>query len=307
MKKIRFFALITLIATLPTLATTSLSAEQIGCAEEDQIVIPDFYKEEGQVNLDKLIIFVDNNDSLRCASTYSTESSQQYEELNELMSKDSSLEESLASLVKDGQVPIAIGYTRVYLKKNVTENGTVTYSPIEKDELEGNQNSRAIGNTSYDGCFTLYTAASWRDGKIWASSMGSFGSNMDMQHIPSLDVKEYIGISFPSDFQLVDHSIETPNWGTGGVYSTKNAQINYVYLMKTGGNKMYTNITLAAKGLPDNDESNSTNKIISYYYHTWDQLSFNFEWNSQAGMPLPTGITVNTHYWVLSSYVTLSK
>ena len=64
MKRIRFCVLVALIAALSTLTTTSLSAEQIGYAEEDQIVIPDFYKEEGQVNLDKLIITILGTNSL---------------------------------------------------------------------------------------------------------------------------------------------------------------------------------------------------------------------------------------------------
>ncbi len=144
--------LTSLLMTALVLTTTVVSFAEIqeGAEARDLATADSFYQERGQINLDELDFYLNNGDL-----NIKGDNSLDKKRISQELSNSENLTKEIKAMVKAGDEPVAVGYTRVYLKEIQDEEGNTHVEPITvaeaSTELEGDKSKR--------GNLTLYTTA----------------------------------------------------------------------------------------------------------------------------------------------------
>lgn len=129
----------------------------------------DYYQEKGQINLRNLELDITDTgkliikgDDIKAKNALKTE-----------ISRSNNLTDTLKEYIEDGSAPVAIGYTRVYLKEVSDENGMIHLEPKTEAEVLSDTTS---GPKEKKGNLTLYTTAFATKQGITVESIAQWGN-----------------------------------------------------------------------------------------------------------------------------------
>lgn len=148
MKKI----LTALLIMALVIATTVFSFAEIqeDIAAQDTARANSFYQEQGQIELGEIEFYLDNGNL-----EIKGDNGPNKKKISRELTNSENLTKEIKDMVQDGDEPVAVGYTRVYLKEVQDEDGRIHVEPITvaeaSTELEGDKEKR--------GNLTLYTTA----------------------------------------------------------------------------------------------------------------------------------------------------
>lgn len=250
-------------------------------AESDNV---SYYKEEGQVNLENLLFSVDANNEVTAYGG----SAFQRQRAENLINNSTALQDLIQQSIIEETEPVAIGYTRMYMKKVTDESNESYYMPVT--EAEYNEITRASyvkGDESEWGNLTLYVIAQDLGGTISGTVTAEWS---DMVYVTAEQMRasgrDHIGISGPSgtvnDYDgfsaLCKGTSGSINLPSSRYLKTKTFENGVAYsFYEYGGlydeyDVLYANIyaTFAGK---NNQTLTGAQKICGAYVHTWQDTS----------------------------------
>ena len=272
---------------------TGLSASSV-FANESTI-----YEETGQIELENLNFYICN--SQLEISTKTRNASREDQEAVRMINENKVLKDLIVGMINEESVPIAVGYTTIYLKNEMQDDGTIAQVPMTKGDLK---QSKAAGNDSYSPtkAFSLFTSAAIVNGAIVATSVGTYEPTgwTTQDELPQVGCYDYIGLAMPTQYTLASHGLSNSNIRSYTEDNTNNSVMMGVLLRPTPSVAPIKSIKLSGRGLKD---ANITNKkVISHYVHNWGSAKISVSLTpSGAGFSLST---VNKN-WKVSSYVVI--
>lgn len=269
----------------------------------------EIYQEIGQIDLRVLNVNYNAiSDEINIVAQKSTKSVVNKNLLEYELNNNPDYEEVLKMALIDGSAPEVIGYTRVYLKDVIEDDGSTHQEPMTNAEYQAYLNNSitifAIGGNSNSpgGNLTLYTGASFRGDEIYANSYASYSANTGITDTPADGYYDFVGLTFPKEYTLKSgFGIVTSNYRTYIADEKDNSALVAVLLKGSISVPMYKVANLAGVGALNTDKPSSI-KIISSYCHTYGGI------NVSAGISATGGsitITGTTKYWTIYSSVML--
>lgn len=277
----------------------SFAETQDASETQDVATSDDFYQERGQINLDELEFYLANDDL-----EIKGEDSLAKARISEELSNSENLTANIKSMVEDGVEPVAVGYTRVYLKEVQDEDGTTHAEPITNAEAS----TELIGSKEKRGNLTLYTTAFATTSGITVKSIAQWSTNYYISgENRTAEYDDFISASTSDKYILNSDKFKaTMNNGyalDSKFYSRKKAGIAsavYAFREQVNGAYQIKNATLTINCGKNGGTLPKTVKSTSKYVHTWGKADVSITINNKgAGFTLSEG----SDSWQISSYV----
>lgn len=240
-----------------------------GIAFAESGTTTDYYQEKGQINLKNLELSLREDGTLKIKGTNCVEKERCIKELN----NSKQLAAVLAEQMEDGKIPLAIGYTRVYLKEVEDEKGEKHFEPISNAEALSDTIS---GNKEKRGNLTLYTTAFATKQGITAESVAQWGTNFQLsQENTPAAYDDYISIKTSNKY-IINSTTFNAKMTNGEslpkkFFSKKNEkEASVVYAFKEMVENAYSLKSIRLKiDCGKNGTPPATIKSVSKYVHTW--------------------------------------
>lgn len=259
----------------------------------------DIYEERNQVELRNLNFSFSNNE-LHITSK-SRNSTLEDENAISMIEESEVLKEVITDMVNKGAAPVAIGCTKVYLKDEIQEDGTVARVPMTNFDIS---KSRAIGNDSYSPtkAFKLYTAASFVGDKIAATSAADYIDTgfVTQDEYPQVGCYDYIGLAMPVQYTLSGEELNKTFIRSYTEDNTNNAILMGILLRPSPSAPAVSDIKLSAYGLKNSEIANK--KVISHYVHNWNTAKLSISLTTSGG---GLSVSTTTRNWKISSYIVI--
>jgi hypothetical protein len=264
----------------------------VGAAEVPSVSSP-IYEEKGQVIFDS--VKLENEDG-----KVKIQANSNFEQAQQLAPKlkDPSIQKILSKYIAQGKTPVAIGWTKVYLKVSEDSKNETAEVPMTITDMKKLSNDDSDGKTveplTQKGNFTLYTLVGYDNYDplmLYGESIGEWNDGSYGNNGPASDNDDFITISWPDGCILLSSTVLGDYTGS---YENDEAYSSVVW----GFGEEDGTVTLLSDG---RDEGGSgTRKWISKYVHTWQNTipSFSFT-TSGVGITL----TNSSASWQLSSSV----
>lgn len=268
-----------------------------------------FYEEKGQIDLDNITFSLGKSGKLKIKGNDIITEDKVLKELSESEKLTTLLEDA----VGEGKTPVAIGYTRVYLKEVVDEKDEkhlepITVAEVAAGELKGEKESR--------GNLTLYTTAFATSSGITAKSIADWGTGA---YVPGSNspagYDDYISVATDDAYivnnssftgKLVGMSTTLPSkWYSKCDESNSSVVYRFREYDSTAFQVSKATVTMnCGKNETSGNKLPTTIKSISKYVHTWGAttVGITFSKNGPSFTLSPT-----TKAWQISSSVNVPK
>ncbi|AGB19190.1 hypothetical protein V6B95_00225 [Thermoanaerobacterium saccharolyticum] len=250
-----------------------ISVSTLNCiyASEVQTDSSSFYEEKGQIIFDSVKL-TNKNGRIEIQKSTNMEQSQKLAQKLD----DPDIQNILSKYMGEGKTPVAIGWTKVYLKDSKDPNNKTGVVPMTIEDVERLSSNiaspnDASGTPTVKGNFTLYTLVGYDNydpAALFAESIGKWNGGQYGSNGPANDNDDFMTITWPNGYVLTSSAV----FGDcSEPYKKDEAYSSVVW----GFGEESGEVILASNGR--NDNSSGTRKWVSKYVHTWAETvpSFN--------------------------------
>lgn len=290
---------ILIVSLLFLMATTAFAeTQEVTTGEQDVTTSDNFYQERGQIDLSELEFYLENDDlEIRGADYFSKNG------ISQEISNSENLNEGIKAMVKEGDEPVAVGYTRIYLKEVQEQDGKVHVEPITVAEAS----TELKGDKSKKGNLTLYTTAFATKSGITVKSIAQWSKNYYITgENRAAEYDDYISASTSSKYILNSDSFKATMTNGAALaskfYSRQKAGIAssvYSFSEMMPNAFQIKNATLTIN-CGKNGTLPKTVKSKSKYVHTWGKTNVTISIGTAGvGFTLAKG----SKSWQIESFV----
>lgn len=308
MKKIKVLLLVMVFVL--NLSCMAFAQNEVGTIDLDKAE-EKYYEEKGQIDLDGVKFSLDRKGNLKISGEDEYNCSKVAKELE----KSKNLTLALKNYADAGDEPIAIGYTRVYLKEVTEDNGNIHLEPITVEEKAS---ATATGTSSNKGNLTLYTTAFATVNGITSQSVAQWSTKyvISSENKPAA-YDDYMSISTDDAYIVNSSTFSAKLLASGADLAEKfyskcdEADSSVVYRFKEFQSGLFqiekatATIHCAKKKQSSSDPIPETVKSISKYVHTWNSVSVNVGFNTAGQATF--SLSPAEKGWQISSGVNVAK
>lgn len=283
--------LVSLILSIAVLLAISVPSYAAELKTEN----PDIYQEKGQLVFDSVeLTNVNGNIEIKANSNPA-----QAQALSVKL-EDTEVQQILSDFIDQGKTPVAIGWTKIYLKDSSDPNAIGQVEPMTIADVQNSSHGVVVpygtgtGTPTVKGNFTLYTLAGFDNydpTALFASSVGKWSGGVGGSNGPETLADDFMTMTWPSGHVLLASGL------LGTYFGGYKHDEGYGSVVFGFGEKKGT-VTLSTTGRQDS--SSGTRKWISNYVHTWGETVPTF--NIAVG-DLGISLTDTTISWTIASSV----